>query len=97
MLNVVLTSFFFSILAELALDTILLLRQLVFYTYTLFGTLKIHHHYGRVVIALDFGSDGREFDSHHRRSYFSVPDIYIFFKLQHSWYFFHPNVSWIEW
>ena len=36
---------------ELALDTILLLRQLVFYAYTLFGTLKIHYDYGRVVIA----------------------------------------------
>ena len=33
--------FIIIILAELALDTILLLRQLVFCTYTLFGTLKI--------------------------------------------------------
>ena len=76
MLNVVLTSFFFIILAELALDTILLLRQLVFCTYTLFGTLKLHYDYGRVVIALDF--DSRGFDSHHRRSYFSVPDTLFF-------------------
>ena len=42
MLKVVLTSFFFIILAELALDTILLLLQLVFCSYTLFGTLKTH-------------------------------------------------------
>ena len=75
MLKVVLSSFFFILLAELALDTILLFRQLVFCTYTLFGTLKIHYDYGRVVIALDFGSDGRGFDSHHRRSYFSVPAL----------------------
>ena len=76
MLKSVLKSFFFIILAELALDTILLLRQLVFCTYTLFGTLKIRYHYGRVIIALDFGSDGRGFDSHQRRSYFSVPKIF---------------------
>ena len=44
MLKVVLTSFLFIILAELALDTMLLLRQLVFCTYILFGTLKIHYH-----------------------------------------------------
>ena len=73
MLKAVLTSFFFFIiLAELTLDIILLLRQLVFCTYTLFGTLKIHYQYGRVV---SDGSDGHGFDSHHRRSYFSVPDI----------------------
>ena len=78
MLKVVLTSFCFPIiLSELALDTILLLRQLVFCTYTLFGTLKIDYHYGRVVIALHFGSDGRGFDSHHQPSYFSVPDIFF--------------------
>ena len=81
MLKVVLTAFFIMILAELALDTILLLRQLFFCTYTLFGTLKIHYHYGRVVIALD---------SHHRRSYFSVPD---FFLITIFMIFFHPNVS----
>ena len=45
-------SLVFIILAELALDTILLLRQLVFCTYTLFGTLKIRYGYGRVVIAV---------------------------------------------
>ena len=72
MLKVVLSSFlFFLILAELVLDTILLLRQLVVCTYNLFGTLKTHYGY----VALDFGSDGRGFDSHHRRSYFSVSDI----------------------
>ena len=74
MLKVVLTSFFFFImLAEL----VLLLRQLVFCTYTLFGTLIIHYHYCRVVIALDFGSDDRGFGSHYRRSYFSVPDFFL--------------------
>ena len=26
---------------------------------------------------LDFGSDGRGFDSHHRRYYYSVPDIFF--------------------
>ena len=84
--------FFFIIFAELALDTILLLRQLVFCTYTLFGTLNIDHDYGRVVIALDFGSDGRGFDSHHRRSCFSVPDIFFFNYKSHG-ICFHPNVS----
>ena len=64
-------------LVELALDTILLLRELMFCTDTIFGTLKIHYQYGRMVIALEFGSDGG-FDSHHRRSYFSVPDIFFF-------------------
>ena len=40
MSKVVLASFFFFIIfAELALDTVLLLRQLVFRTYTLFRTL----------------------------------------------------------
>ena len=79
MLKVVLTSFFFIILAELALDTILPFCQLVFCTYTLFGILKISYDYGRVVIALDFVSDGCGFYSHHRRSIFSVPKIYIYF------------------
>ena len=40
MLKVVLTSFFFIILAELALHTVWLLGQLVFCTYALFGTQK---------------------------------------------------------
>ena len=57
MLKVVLTFFCFFIiiiiiiiitLAELALDTILLLRQLVFCTYSLFGTGKIQYGHGRV-------------------------------------------------
>ena len=43
MLKVVLTSLFFTVLAEPALDIILLLRKFVFCTYTLFGTLKIHY------------------------------------------------------
>ena len=46
MLKVVLTFFFFVILTELAIHTVLLLGQLVFYTYTLFGTLKIHYECG---------------------------------------------------
>ena len=91
MLKVVLTSFFFIILAELALDTIMLLRQLVFCTYSLFGTLKIHYDYGRVAIALVFGSDGRGFDSHHRRSYFYVPDFILNYNIHDI--FFHLNVS----
>ena len=40
MLKVVLASFFFIILAELALHTVSLLGQLAFCTYALFGTLK---------------------------------------------------------
>ena len=84
-------SFFFIILAELALDTILFLRQLVFCTNTLFATLKIYYDYGREVIALDFGSDGHGFDSHRRRTFFSVPDIFFLIKI--FMIFFHPNVS----
>ena len=57
----VLTSFFFVILVELALHTVSLLGQLVFCTYTLFGTLKIHYGNDRVDMALDSGSDIREF------------------------------------
>ena len=53
MLKVVLTSLCFIIiiiiLADLALDTILLLRQLVFCTYTLCGTVKIQYGHGRVL------------------------------------------------
>ena len=49
--------FLFNILVELALHTVSLLGQLVLYTYTLFGTLKIHYGNGRVVMALDSGSD----------------------------------------
>ena len=64
-------------LAELALDTILLLRQLVLCTYTLFGILTIHLFYGRVVIAaLDFDSDGRGLDSYHQRPYVSARYFY---------------------
>ena len=58
MLKIVLTSFFFII--ELALHTISLLGQLVFCTYTLFGTLKEHYGNGRVVMTLDIGSDVRK-------------------------------------
>ena len=59
MLKVVLTSFFFIILAELALHTVSLLGELVFCTFALFGILKIHYECGRVVMALDSGSDVR--------------------------------------
>ena len=38
-------------------------------------TGQINYHYGRVVMALDFGSDGRGFGSHLRRSYFSVQEL----------------------
>ena len=55
MLKVVLTSFFFIILAELALHTVLLLGQLVFSTYALFGPLKLYYECGLVVRVLDSG------------------------------------------
>ena len=82
MLKVVVTSFFFIILAELGLHTVSVVGQVVFYTYALFGTLKILNGCGGVVKALDSGSDGRGFKAPHRRSFFSVPDI-----------FFHANIS----
>ena len=44
--KIVLTSFFFIILAKLALNTVSLLGQLVFCTYALFGTLIIHFECG---------------------------------------------------
>ena len=75
MLKIVLTSFFFIILAELVLHTLSLLGQLVFYTYTLFGTLKFHYECGRIVEALESGSDFRGFKAPNRRSFFSLPDI----------------------
>ena len=76
MLNVVLTSFFFIILAELALHTVSLLGQLVFCSYALFGTLKIHYECGRVVMALDSGSDVSGFSSPLTVDLFFVPDIF---------------------
>ena len=88
MLKVALASFFFIILAELALDTILLLRQLVFCTYILFETVKIHYDYDRVIIALDFGSYGRGFDSHHLIFLCKILFLITIFMV-----FFHPNVS----
>ena len=51
MLNVVLTAFFFIVLAELVLHTVSLLDQLAFCTYALFGITKIHYECGRVVMA----------------------------------------------
>ena len=77
MLKVLLTSFFFIILAELALHTVLLLGKLDFGTYALFGTLKLHYECGRVVRVLDSGSDVRGFDRHHRRYFFSVLDSFL--------------------
>ena len=79
MLKVVLTSFCVIILAELALHTVSVIGQLVFCTYALFGTLKIHYECGRVVKALDSVSNAHGFKPPHRRSFFSVPDIYIFY------------------
>ena len=70
MLRVVLTSFFFIILAEL----VSLLGQLVFCTYALFGTLKIHYECGRVVKALDSESDVRAL-------WVQVPSPTIFFSM----------------
>ena len=43
----------FIVLVELALHIVSFLGQFVFYTYTLFWTLKIHYRNGRVFIALD--------------------------------------------
>ena len=78
MLKVVLTPFFFFILlAELALHTVLLLGQLVICTFTLFGTQKLHYECGLVVRVLDSGSDVRGFDPHHRR-YFCFSARYFF-------------------
>ena len=57
----------FILLADLVLHTVLLLGQLVFCTYALFGTLRHHYKCGLVVMALDSGSDVRGFDSHHQR------------------------------
>ena len=93
MLKIVLTPFFFSfffiILAELALDTILLLRQLVFCTYTLFGTLKFK---------LRLWPSGYRVGLWIRQSwvpsttiFFSVPDIFFNYNIHDI--FFHPNVS----
>ena len=79
MLKVVLTSFVFNILAELVMHTVSLLGQPVFCSYALFGTLKIHYECGRVDKALASGSDVPGFKPRHRRSFFSVPDL--FFKL----------------
>ena len=76
MLKVVIMSFFFIILAKLALHTVLLLGQLVFCTYALFGTLKVHYVCGLVVRVLDSGSEVRGLDPHHRRYFFSVPDFF---------------------
>ena len=53
---------FFIILVELALHTFLLLGQLDFCTYALFGTLKTHYECGLVARALDSGSDVRGFN-----------------------------------
>ena len=77
MLKIVLTSFIFIILAELAMHTFSLLVQLVFCTDALFRTRKIHYECGRVVMALDSGSDVRGFKPPHGRSFFSVPDTVL--------------------
>ena len=77
MLEIVLTSCFFIILAELALHTLSVIGQLVFCTYVLFGILKIHYEYDRLVKALDSGTDVRGFKPPNRRSFFFL--CYIFF------------------
>ena len=76
MFKVALPSFFFIILAELALHTVLLIGPLCFCTYALFGILKLHYEYGRVITALDSGSDVRGFKVFQQRYFFSVPDIF---------------------
>ena len=67
----------FIILVEFALHTVSLLGQLVFCTYALFGTLKIHYGNSRVIMALDSGSDVRGFMPPHRR-FFSASDIFYY-------------------
>ena len=71
MLKVVLSSFFFIILAELAWHTVSLLGQLVFCTTALFGILKIHYQCGRVVKM--FVTSSPFTDDH----FVSVPDIFF--------------------
>ena len=78
MVKVVLKSFCFIILAELAVHTVSVLGKLVFCTYALFGTLKIHYEYGRVVKALDSGSDVRGLKPPHQRSFVFLCHIFLF-------------------
>ena len=71
--------FFIIILAELALDS----STRLLYLYFIWNPKNS--------LPLDFGSDGRGFDSHHRRFYFSAPDI--LFSITIFMIFFHPNAS----
>ena len=59
---------------EFALHTVLLLGQLVFCTYALFGTLKLHYECGLVVMVLNSGSDVPT----PTICFFSVPEIFFF-------------------
>ena len=94
MLKVVLTSFFFIISA--ALHIVLLLGQLVFCTYSLFGTLKIHYRNVRVVMAFDSGSDVRGFSPLTDDLCFSVPDIFLIFMIfSSSCYFINRVIDFI--
>ena len=71
LLKVVLTFFFIVILAEHALHTVSLLGQLVFCTYTLFGTLKFTMN---VAEWLRRWTPDQSSWVPHRRSFFSVSD-----------------------
>ena len=84
--------FFFIIFAELALHTISLVGHLVFCTYTLFGTLKLHYGNGRVVMALDSGSDILGFKpiTDVLLFFFPVPDFFFFFFFAN--YNIHDNL-----
>ena len=73
---------FFIILAELSWDTILLLYQLVFCTFTLFGTLKIHYDYDQVGIALGLRI---------KRSLVRLPSPMILFFCA-RYFFFNYNI-----
>ena len=85
MLKVILTCLFFIRSAELALHTVFLLGQVVFYTYALFGTLNLHYECGLVVRVLDSGLDVRVFYSHHRR-FCSVPDVLFNYSINDIFY-----------
>ena len=78
MLKVVLTSFVFIILTEVALHTVLLLGQLVFFVLRLYLELKRHYEFGLVVMVLKCGSDVRGFDPHHRRFFFFCVRYFVF-------------------
>ena len=99
MLKVVLTSFFFFIIIIFISITrtgyhFATSSARLLYLYFIWSQ-NVLHHYGRVVIPFDFGTNGRAFESHYQRFYFSVPVVFFFFFLVTIFMicFFHPNVS----